>query len=82
MRWRPKQWFCGVSTGHTRVNGRDEHGKLIYRCVDCGHLQPVLASAVVTGPQSTPAAVLGKPQLRAQVLRQGNVRKFERQSEQ
>lgn len=44
-----------------RLRARDERGRLILKCQDCGHEQVVLETEVLKGPKHTPDAVAGQP---------------------
>ena len=71
---------CWFGHGDT-VRDRDDEGRLVLRCTECGKATRVLATAVVKGPLAQPAVVKGEPLIQAKTVRQGNVREFTRQSE-
>ena len=51
--------FCGFSCD--QISTRNAKQELVYKCVRCGTEIPVLATAVIRGPQHEQAEVLGKP---------------------
>ena len=51
---------------HDQVRARDEQGRLILVCQNCGSIhRPALEAETLKGPAHQPADVLGQPKIKA-----------------
>lgn len=53
--------LAGCWFGCDQTHARDDRGRLILRCIDCGSVTRLLDTPLVQGPQHQPAEVPGKP---------------------
>jgi hypothetical protein len=71
---------CLLFAHAERIRERDDQGRMVLVCPQCGDVQRQLETRIIIGPQHQPARVPGAPTGKAKIVVDDNVVPFERQS--